>query len=714
MEPMRSSDAPASSPADPAQLLADRSWVRALALSLVRDPDRADDITQDAFVRALERPPADVRSPAGWMATVVRNLVRDAARRDRRRDARERVVARPDAVPAADLVERAASQRRVIDAVLRLREPARSVVLLRFFEDLPPRAIARRLGVQPETVRTRLFRALAELRRDLDPHGDGLGAVLLPLLALPAARGDVLLGGLLVTTKKKVAVAALLVLLLLGGGSWLLAGRSRAAEEPTDAPDAARGNAAATEREHVRAPAAPPDAATAAAADPERPEPGAASVDAAVPPAPVRLVARVLRELRRGPVAASEDGAQPEEPLDIDVAGGITLTESDGPMWAPEPWKGDVTVRGRVVDAAGRPLGGALLLRVRLDADGRPVMIGAWPEFEIAGTTDGDGRYELTQEPVGRHMLQADYAQVMRRAGTLALEGAQVLDVHAGEVREGVDFRVPVESARLGRVHVRLVNADGDPVGGEMVQLGRQWGDYAERDGTLDIFGIEPGRHTLRVTASGMKPYRRDVDVLPGARLDVEVRLEYALVGALELRGRVLDDTGAPVPNANVFLGTGMDDSRDGRTDADGRFAFTHLPARMAEGPVGLHVYGDFQSSRYGADHRELVLPVADLSIVIARHREVVLHVVGDDGAPVVQFNLQVDAVRMVDGQEVRETTEGASRWSDDGTATLQLPRGRSIVAIEGRGHVGVEVEIDVPAEDGPFEVVVTLARSAE
>jgi hypothetical protein len=55
---------------------------------------------------------------------------------------------------------------------------------MRFFDDLSPRRIARRLGVPPATVRTRIHRGLAELRRTLgerDP--DGWRLALLPLAA---------------------------------------------------------------------------------------------------------------------------------------------------------------------------------------------------------------------------------------------------------------------------------------------------------------------------------------------------------------------------------------------------------------------------------------------------------------------------------------------------------------------------------------------------
>src|SRR5215471_2180960 len=69
-------------------------WIRTLALSLVRDPDRADDLAQDTIVAALETSPAAIRLPRSWLATVALNLWRHRGRSDERRRARETDVAK--------------------------------------------------------------------------------------------------------------------------------------------------------------------------------------------------------------------------------------------------------------------------------------------------------------------------------------------------------------------------------------------------------------------------------------------------------------------------------------------------------------------------------------------------------------------------------------------------------------------------------------------
>src|SRR5436190_1898691 len=73
---------------------------------------------------------------------------------------------------------------RVVAAVLALEEPYRECVLLRYFEELSPRAIAARQRVPLETARTRLKRALELLRARLDREYGGergaWGAALAP------------------------------------------------------------------------------------------------------------------------------------------------------------------------------------------------------------------------------------------------------------------------------------------------------------------------------------------------------------------------------------------------------------------------------------------------------------------------------------------------------------------------------------------------------
>lgn len=154
-------------------LLAHSRWVNALAASLARDPGLADDLVQEAWVQVLRRGPKDDRSPRGWLATILRRQLRQMRRGDERRLAREQSRARELAeASTAEVVERAELHRSLVQAVLDLREPFRTTVLLRYLEEHTPEEIASLTAVPVATVHSRLGRGLAALRARLGRKHD--------------------------------------------------------------------------------------------------------------------------------------------------------------------------------------------------------------------------------------------------------------------------------------------------------------------------------------------------------------------------------------------------------------------------------------------------------------------------------------------------------------------------------------------------------------
>ena len=67
-------------------------------------------------------------------------------------------------------VERAEERREVREAMLRLDEDYRTILILREFEGFDYQAIAAVLGIKIGTVRSRLFRAREQLRRELSVY----------------------------------------------------------------------------------------------------------------------------------------------------------------------------------------------------------------------------------------------------------------------------------------------------------------------------------------------------------------------------------------------------------------------------------------------------------------------------------------------------------------------------------------------------------------
>src|SRR5688572_26815134 len=208
---------PSAPPPTAEALLAHAEWIRALARSLVRDPDAADELVQRTLVAAWLRPPPEPGSPRGWLARCLRNFAHSARRARDRRGRHEVLAARAEALPSAhDVVERASLSRELAEHVLALEEPYRTTILLRYFDEKQPAEIARELGLPPATVRTHVARGLARLRERLDRrHGgrDAWSTLLVPLFERGAT--SPYLPILAMNTSVKIAVPVALGLVAL-------------------------------------------------------------------------------------------------------------------------------------------------------------------------------------------------------------------------------------------------------------------------------------------------------------------------------------------------------------------------------------------------------------------------------------------------------------------------------------------------------------------
>jgi RNA polymerase sigma-70 factor (ECF subfamily) len=217
------------------ELLTHAGWVQALARSLVRGEDDAQDLVQETWASALRRPPQDRRNLRAWLARVLRRRRRDLRRGEVRRVAREARAARGEEAPAAeDVLLRAELRARVAQEVLRLAPPYRETVLLRFFEGLAPAEVARLHGVPVATVRTRLRRALETLRVRLRDEVEEVRLLAAPLVGAGAATSATYGTGVLMAANGKVWLGAAAALVLCGVGVWHV-GRSADPQEDSSA-----------------------------------------------------------------------------------------------------------------------------------------------------------------------------------------------------------------------------------------------------------------------------------------------------------------------------------------------------------------------------------------------------------------------------------------------------------------------------------------------
>jgi len=159
-----------------------------IARSILRNNDDAEDVLQEAYVRAFTRL-ADFRGEstvATWLSRIVINEALGRLRKGRRQakladEMRHSHRAEIIAFPLnATTPEKMMAQRQILDLVERLTDELpdayRTVFVLRVIEGLSNEETAGLLDLRPETVRTRLHRARYLLKENLERQ---IGPVLL-------------------------------------------------------------------------------------------------------------------------------------------------------------------------------------------------------------------------------------------------------------------------------------------------------------------------------------------------------------------------------------------------------------------------------------------------------------------------------------------------------------------------------------------------------
>jgi len=142
--------------------------------AMVRDDDTAQDLTQDAFVRAFQslgsfRGEAQLTT---WMLSIARNL---ALNRMRRWKLENRWQVVTDQLPeVADVHAAAASSGpRLMAALAELSLQQRETVALFYLEDLSIDQVSRLTGRPAGTIKSDLHRARAALRAALEERSEG-------------------------------------------------------------------------------------------------------------------------------------------------------------------------------------------------------------------------------------------------------------------------------------------------------------------------------------------------------------------------------------------------------------------------------------------------------------------------------------------------------------------------------------------------------------
>ncbi len=559
--------------ADLESLAAEEPFVRSLARSLVFDATQVDDVVQQTWLECLRRAVPDGEHRRPWLARVVRSRASNLRRAESRRRAREKSAAIPESGHGPDeLVERAEQRRHVVEAVLELPPIYRQVVLLRFFENLPPRKISAQLGVPANTVSTRIRRALDMLRERFDSeHGGDRRSWQLALVPLAVPGGRAAAVGAAGATWASWATSAALpwvVVLSIGLGvvTWWLGSRDDRAT-PVHTPQqvtAATATGDAGDAERVRTVDSPGDAtpgervelATAAGRPAVSADDGLATlVGRIVSPDGAPAANRRCRLWSFDPVVGFGSAFEPfGAPADAGPRSVDTVTDADGvfrfdrvspeglaALWlafdGPNPtWRAldempppggrlDVgtlrlairgAIRGTVVGPQGQPVAGAEVWAA--DVPGAALRVAPVDRLVPGGAL-------LIALPEGAPTGSAqEYHEALRHH-----LGAWVLQAE-GDAKFQVLPMADWASRMLAQLPVQRTTTDAA--------------------GGFELQGVARGDNVLVVTAPGCaNGGRTRVAVREGEVHDVG---RIRLAAAEPFVARVVDSTGAPVAGAEV------------------------------------------------------------------------------------------------------------------------------------------------------------------
>ncbi|HZO07770.1 MAG TPA: sigma-70 family RNA polymerase sigma factor, partial [Myxococcota bacterium] len=516
---------------DPAALLATDRRLRALARELVGEAAGADDLAQETWLASLQSPAAIESFPA-WLAAIARRLAGRSRRAGARRSGREERAARAEAIPStADILQREEARQRVVAAVLALEEPLRTTLVLRFLEDLPPRAVAARMAVPVETVRTRTRRGLETLRGRLDSDfGDRerwLPAVL--VLARAPSPGPTILA---VSIHTKVA-ASLTVLALL---AWILWPRGR---DP--GPSAPIPIAQVAEQPELSRPLASEVAGPAGEARTE--------ASTAIPAAPAGSESSGgLRVVVRWGSPEPASGlcvrvtSDERENAELDALEGFTDLQGTArfervPVGTARVWldrhfgppRTVVIAAGATAEVEFRLPHGFDIAGIVEDEQGRAVAgaevwFGKYPDLaygSLVARSGGDGTFRVrsvTHACLGarapgfrpskiEHLYAAKGSEVKARL-VLRAGGGEVV----GSVRSALGRPVPGALVRVGPPGPAEVHVVGT--------LDADWGAIARSDeqGRFRVRGVASGTCPILIRGAGFALLRAEVDVPAGGR----------------------------------------------------------------------------------------------------------------------------------------------------------------------------------------------------
>jgi beta-lactamase regulating signal transducer with metallopeptidase domain/protocatechuate 3,4-dioxygenase beta subunit/thiol-disulfide isomerase/thioredoxin len=286
-----------------------------------------------------------------------------------------------------------------------------------------------------------------------------------------------------------------------------------------------------------------------------------------------------------------------------------------GPLPEKVKWeleKGELEVKGRVVDEKGQPVS-----NVTVEIQGMRAGESALAFFGVTTKTDAEGRWSRHNMPKSLSSLSGFLQHPAFEESYLGGGGFRDLvpEAKAGTLVSKMYRGVPIRG--------RVLDENGRPIAGAVLAQPNRAGmglsaspkAVSDAQGKFEFpAAMTSGRgptqltsfHTVNVTARGYRPALRTLDFAKGSTEPIE--LEFRLRPGKTIRGRALDQSAKPVSYAWVIIdewnGFGWENNAELPyvTDEEGRFVFDAAP----EEPVKIRI------SKRGFRGSTLIVSAAD------------------------------------------------------------------------------------------------------
>jgi protocatechuate 3,4-dioxygenase beta subunit len=232
---------------------------------------------------------------------------------------------------------------------------------------------------------------------------------------------------------------------------------------------------------------------------------------------------------------------------------------------------------GNLLFADGAPADGFELRTIAEKvADGARPFAGIAPD----ATTAADGRFTISNLPVGRYRLEAELPMpdtYGRPDRALLRAQSEPFEIVAGG-ETPVDFYL-----RTGSLAVTVVDAAGKPVADVAVEMRRNGTYYSlptlttDAGGVAHFHGAPPARYLVRVNSRAGVLAAVPGEVAIDAHQNKELRIQLPPTGTI--RGKAVDSQGRPLPGVHAYLQCKeLQSGAEVVSDGDGEFSLAGLP----------------------------------------------------------------------------------------------------------------------------------------